>query len=136
MLSNILNIYCKNIFNNFLIAESCRTRTRTRVPKRTCASLFLAQELPAIRKKNRWHIRAFESARANFPVYFNIFTFQNISHQIIYFILHLIKILIFLNFTILINSTTFCLKPPGIFHSNQFTTIRNPLKEDIIKDKQ
>ena len=26
MLSNILNIYCKNIFNNFLIAESCRTR--------------------------------------------------------------------------------------------------------------
>ena len=27
MLSNILNIYCKNIFNNFLIAESCRTRT-------------------------------------------------------------------------------------------------------------
>ena len=36
MLSNILNIYCKNIFNNFLIAESCRTRTR--VPKRTRAS--------------------------------------------------------------------------------------------------
>ena len=27
MLSNILNIYCKNIFNNFLIAESCRTHT-------------------------------------------------------------------------------------------------------------
>ena len=27
MLRNILNIYCKNIFNNFLIAESCRTRT-------------------------------------------------------------------------------------------------------------
>ena len=27
MLSNILNIYCKNIFNNFLIAESGRTRT-------------------------------------------------------------------------------------------------------------
>ena len=27
MLSNILNIYCKNIFNNFLIAESCCTRT-------------------------------------------------------------------------------------------------------------
>ena len=27
MLSNILNIYCKNIFNNFLIAESCRTCT-------------------------------------------------------------------------------------------------------------
>ena len=27
MLSNILNIHCKNIFNNFLIAESCRTRT-------------------------------------------------------------------------------------------------------------
>ena len=27
MLSNILNIYCKNIFNNFLIAESYRTRT-------------------------------------------------------------------------------------------------------------
>ena len=27
MLNNILNIYCKNIFNNFLIAESCRTRT-------------------------------------------------------------------------------------------------------------
>ena len=24
MLRNILNIYCKNIFNNFLIAESCR----------------------------------------------------------------------------------------------------------------
>ena len=27
MLSNILNIYCKNIFTNFLIAESCRIRT-------------------------------------------------------------------------------------------------------------
>ena len=27
MLSNILKIYCKNIFNNFLIAKSCRTRT-------------------------------------------------------------------------------------------------------------
>ena len=27
MLSNILNIYCKNIFNNFLITESCRTHT-------------------------------------------------------------------------------------------------------------
>ena len=27
MLSNILNIYCKNIFNNFLITESCRTCT-------------------------------------------------------------------------------------------------------------
>ena len=27
MLSNILKIYCKNNFNNFLIAESHRTRT-------------------------------------------------------------------------------------------------------------
>ena len=35
MLSNILNIYCKNIFNNFLIAESCRT----------CTHLF--QKLPS-----------------------------------------------------------------------------------------
>ena len=35
MLSNILNIYCKNIFNNFLIAESCRS----------CTHLF--QKLPS-----------------------------------------------------------------------------------------
>ena len=27
MLSNILKKYCKNIFNNFLIVESCRTHT-------------------------------------------------------------------------------------------------------------
>ena len=35
MLSNILKIFCKNIFNNFLIAESCRT----------CTHLF--QKLPS-----------------------------------------------------------------------------------------
>ena len=35
MLSNILNIYCKNIFNNFLIVKSCRTYT------------YLFQKLPS-----------------------------------------------------------------------------------------
>ena len=84
------------------------------------SSSFLGFGLGAFsnKKKNRWHIRAFEFACANLPVYFSIFIFQNISHHIIYFILHFIKILFFLDFTIVINSITFCLKLPEIFHSN------------------
>ena len=56
MLSNILNIYCKNIFNNFLIAESCRT----------CTHLFqkLPSPAPAPESRNAPVLHRFTFSRA------------------------------------------------------------------------
>ena len=56
MLSNILNIYCKNIFNNFLIAESCRTRTHIfqKLPSPAPAPAPESRNAPVL---HRWRLR-------------------------------------------------------------------------------
>ena len=61
MLSNILKIYCKNNFNNFLIAESHRTRTH----------LFkkLPSPAPAPESRNAPVLHIFEFCGMNKIVY-------------------------------------------------------------------
>ena len=52
MLSNILNIYCKNIFNNFLIVESCHTRTHLfqKLPSPAPAPAPKSQNAPVLHR--------------------------------------------------------------------------------------
>ena len=54
MLSNILNIYCKNIFNNFLIAESCRTRTHLFQKLPSPAPAPESQNAPVLHRFRPW----------------------------------------------------------------------------------